>query len=424
MTTCLRKLWFLAILFLSFVTCIANERNEIPSPRIRELEREILAEKGARAAIEAFWKSVNRRCPLTEEIKGDDDHLLVTFLWRGDATTHQVEVRGGPFASSREPFSRLAESDVWYRCERLPKDSRYVYGIVLKRQMEHRADDGTITRKVVEEYPNDPLNPHQFNGGPTVELPEAPADSWHVARQETPKGRVERVELTSEALNEKRILTLYVPDGFDPSKKHALAVFFDGEECETLMSLPTTMDNLIANKKILPTIVVMVHSQGKRGRDLVFFDPFVKFCADEIVPWTVDKYKLKVSAKETVIGGMSLGGLTAAYAAHHRPKIFGNVLSQSGAFWRTRPGSNGDEGKGWLPEHVAATESQSVRYYLECGQFESPSMIENNRRLRDALKAKGNAVTFDEYNGGHDHFNWRVSVGRGLMSLIGTDAVR
>jgi enterochelin esterase family protein len=47
-------------------------------------------------------------------------------------------------------------------------------------------------------------------------------------------------------------------------------------------------------------------------------------------------------------------------------------------------------------------------------------MLSNNERLHDVLKAKGNAVTYAEYNGGHDHVNWRVSVGRGLMALLET----
>jgi hypothetical protein len=68
--------------------------------RIRALEREIANKKGAPVAIEAFWREVKEKCPLVEAIDSDDKHLLITFLWRGDATTQQVDVRGGPFATS------------------------------------------------------------------------------------------------------------------------------------------------------------------------------------------------------------------------------------------------------------------------------------------------------------------------------------
>ena len=114
---------------------------------------------------------------------------------------------------------------------------------------------------------------------------------------------------------------------------------------------------------------------------------------------------------------MSLGGLTAAYAAQTHPQVFGNVLSQSGAFWRKRTGmSKSDEG--WLPGATAMKNKQPIRYYLEVGLFESPSMISNNRRLRDVLRAKGNEVFYAEYHTGHDHFNWRVTLGDGIVALL------
>lgn len=396
----------------------AAENGRIASPRIRALVQEMTQDKAA--ALERFWQDAKGKCPLVEVIDGDDQHLLVTFLWRGDASLERIEVRGGPFATSREPFARIRDSDVWYHCERLPKDARYVYGLVVKRRVERREDDGSTKQVVVEQYPNDPFNTLQFNQGPVVELPDAPKDAWHIAKESVAKSHVKRWTIKSKTLDETRELSAYVPNSFDSHNRHALAVFFDGEECDKLMDLPVVFDNLIAQKKILPTVAILVDSQGTRGRDLLFSDSFVKFVADELVPWAIDEFGLQVTAKETLIGGMSLGGLTAAYAAHERPEVFGNVLSQSGAFWRARPGATiALDGRGWLPDHVKDTDPTVVRYYLEVGRFEATTMIENNRQLRDVLRAKGNTVTYDEYNGGHDHVNWRVSVGRGLMALLG-----
>jgi enterochelin esterase-like enzyme len=115
--------------------------------------------------------------------------------------------------------------------------------------------------------------------------------------------------------------------------------------------------------------------------------------------------------------------LTAAYVAEQRPDVFGKVLSQSGAFWRPRPEEQ-SSAEGWLPGKLAARKPTPIGYYLEVGRFEAIGMVEGNRRMRDVLRARGNAVIYREYNGGHDHANWRISVGDGLAALLGRQESR
>jgi hypothetical protein len=68
-------------------------------------------------------------------------------------------------------------------------------------------------------------------------------------------------------------------------------------------------------------------------------------------------------------------------------------------------------------------EKLSIRFYLEAGLLEvadSPSLLHSNRHLRDVLEAKGYVVHYSEYNGRHDHINWRGSLSQGLMALFGS----
>ena len=39
--------------------------------------------------------------------------------------------------------------------------------------------------------------------------------------------------------------------------------------------------------------------------------------------------------------------------------------------------------------------------------------------VRDVLEAKGHAVTYREFTGGHDFVVWRNSVADGLLALVG-----
>jgi enterochelin esterase-like enzyme len=383
------------------------------SPRLRRLQQE-LAERG-RSAVDDFWQECAGKCPLVEA--GDDpSRALVTILWRGGDNLRRIEVRGGPQEGSRRPFERLAGTDVWYHSELLPLDSRFVYGLIVTQRAGQQGDSDAADEALEQTYPLDPLNSRVFNGGPVVELREAPIDRWHDLPSGMPRGETQHVTVASAALSEERGITVYTPAAFDPAQRHAVVVLLDGEECVQLMQVPDVLDHLNASGRIPPTIAFLVDSQGTRDRDLVFSDSFVEFLADELVGEFAKRLGLRLDPKTTLIGGMSLGGLTAAYAAELRPEVFGLVLSQSGAFWRAHPDKPAEGG--WLPGEIASRRSMNARYYLEVGLFESESMIENNRRMRDVLRAKGNEVAYTEYNGGHDHVNWRVSIGDGLVSLL------
>jgi pimeloyl-ACP methyl ester carboxylesterase len=49
--------------------------------------------------------------------------------------------------------------------------------------------------------------------------------------------------------------------------------------------------------------------------------------------WVRERYAIRSDPRQAVIGGVSAGGLMAAFAALRHPEVLGNVLSQSGAFW-------------------------------------------------------------------------------------------
>jgi enterochelin esterase family protein len=114
---------------------------------------------------------------------------------------------------------------------------------------------------------------------------------------------------------------------------------FDGEDLSDDQSPLTTLNNLIAASKIPPTVVVFVDNiRRRRLVDLVTNPEFTDFLATELVPWIRKHYNVSKEASRVVVGGYSAGGLAATYAGFRRSDVFGNVLSESGAFW-------------WSPEH-------------------------------------------------------------------------
>ena len=384
----------------------------LDSPRLIALARKVKA--GNRAALKLFWEEVQGKTPLVEPVPGDDQLRRVTFLWRGGAEASEVRLDGNfPPDSQDAPLLRLANTDVWFLTLRLPATARFTYGF--KRPGKRQSVD--------------PLNPLRFRSSSFAELPAAPPQTWTVIQPDAPRGTLSYEKLRSENLKEERSVAIYTPAGYDAKNgSYGLLVLFDGQDYRGPMPIPTILDNLVAAKKIHPLVAILVDNQSEesRNRDLECYPPFADFLAKELVPWARQRYRFSAEPERTIVGGVSLGGLNAAYCALRYPEVFGNVLSQSGAFgyfpgWED-PGVSDYSPSGSLIRQFVTTRKLPIRFYLEAGLFENDcpdTLLAQNRRLRDVLEAKGYSVVYSEFAGGHEFLSWRGSVADGLIALAG-----
>jgi enterochelin esterase family protein len=161
----------------------------------------------------------------------------------------------------------------------------------------------------------------------------------------------------------------------------------------------------------------------ERDTDLACNRVFSRFLAEELLPWARQRYRATADPARTVIAGSSFGGLAAACAAIEHPDRFGNVLAQSGSFHLKPEGAVRPE---WVARRLAAGPKLPLRFSLDVGLLETwppagggPSLLEANRHLRDALRAKGYDVIYAEYAGGHGHANWQATLPEELVSLLG-----
>jgi enterochelin esterase family protein len=388
--------------------------NRLDSPRLIALARKVKA--GNRAALKLFWEEVQGKTPLVEPVPGDDQLRRVTFLWRGGAEASEVRLDGQILPDSQDALlQRLANTDVWYLTVRLPATARFSYSF----------------QRPGKKQSFDPLNPLRFRSSSFAELPAAPPQSWIGIQPDVPKGTLSNEKLRSENLKEERTVSIYTPPGYDRnSGSYGLLVLFDGQDYRGPMPIPTILDNLVAAKKIRPLVAILVDnlSEESRDRDLECYPPFADFLAKELVPWARQRYRFSAEPERTIVGGASLGGLTAAYCALRYPEVFGNVLSQSGAFsyfprWDDQE-ENDTSPFGWLIRQFVTTRKLPVRFYLEAGLFENDcpeALLTQNRRMRDVLEAKGYSVVYSEFAGGHEYLSWRGSVADGLIALASRD---
>jgi enterochelin esterase-like enzyme len=147
--------------------------------------------------------------------------------------------------------------------------------------------------------------------------------------------------------------------------------------------------------------------------------PFLTFLTQELLPRLRRLYAVTIDPEQTIVAGSSYGGLAAAFAGLSAPTIFGNVLSQSGAFWWS---PEGEEEPEWLTRHYATRERLPLRWYLDVGFLEEEPgyrMVTVTRHLRDVLQAKGYPVQYAEVSGGHEYLSWRGTLAEGLLALMG-----
>lgn len=384
----------------------------LESPRLGILATAV--KSGDTKALDQFWQEIKGHTPLVESVQGNDEIRRVTFLWRGGDDSRGI-ILLGPFPSDihEKPLVRLSKTDVWFLTIQLPKTARFSYAFSLAGKPFA-----------------DPLNPYPVTMLNTslAELPDAPAQVWIQPRAGVSRGTLKQQRFASYILGEERSISIYTPADYAPGDKpYGLLVVFDGRDYRTIIPLPTILDNLISSRKIPPLIAILVDSmnQTMRNRDYSCSDLFSDFVARELVQWARQNYRVSGDAAKTVVCGVSLGGLAAAYTAFRYPEVFGKVLSQSGAFWYYPNWRNSkpDLSKmGWLARQFEASRRLSVRFYLECGLLENDrdrSILRENQRLRDVLISKGYNVTYSEFAGGHDYFCWRGSVADGLIALAG-----
>lgn len=347
----------------------------------------------------------------------------MTYFCLGDQDTERVVLFGGPDYLGME-MSRLGRTNLFFARQAVPNDARFIYQFILHKA--HRA--GPKGEVEVTEY--------VYSDDSIMEMPNAPAQPYITAKESVPKGKTDQKTIMSSLLKEERKITVYTPAGYDGKTGCNLLIVFDGVtygglpgQARAEAPTPTILDNLIAEKKIGPTIAILVWHMGKRNRDLPGSKPFADFIADEVAPWARSHYSILPGPKSVVAAGSSLGGYCATYCAFTHPEVIGNVISQSGSYWVSKNWQTVEAGfehrlypreTGALIEEFKTSKRLPIRFYMEIGIYDlGAAMLGSNRELRDVLQLKGYDVDYHEFIGGHNFVNWRGSLADGLISLLG-----
>jgi enterochelin esterase-like enzyme len=395
------------------------------SPTIAALRKQ--PGSGNQHAVESFWQdAANKGTPLVDPA-ATPHNVIATFVWRDDHDTENVALLA-PLVKSPGvptlPLARLANSDVWYSSWEMRDDFCFSYRFVVN--LKPVGNPQALAKL-------DPLNSHgmelPFEGNriPPVQfsiavMPLAGDERWIKAQPGVPAGKLESYTLKSSILGRERKFSVYTPAGYATKNpnSYGLLLLFDGFSYQHWIPTTTILDNLIHARKIPPIVAVLIDTpQESRGSDLEYNPAFVGFLGDELLPWLHRRFRVTRDRQKTVIGGYSMGGSAAAFAALRRPDLFGRVLSQSGSFWE------GHESSKWefLASQYDASPKLLLRFFVEAGLLEDvskggPTLLAANRRFVEVLKSKGYAVDYEEVGGTHEPAHWRGTLPQGLMALF------
>jgi enterochelin esterase-like enzyme len=237
-----------------------------------------------------------------------------------------------------------------------------------------------------------------------IEIPAHDQDFY--ALKDVPHGNVQLVLFPSKSTNTARRAFVYTPPGYgkDRSKRYPVLYLQHGwGEDETAWSnqghANLIMDNLIAEGKIKPFMIVMTYGMtndvkmGPGALRNFKIEPFQTVLTDELIPYVDANFNTIADKAHRAMAGLSMGGMETHTITLGKPDVFDYYALLSGGIYQ--PDELKDKPK---PKLI----------FLSCGSRERPDGVRN---AASSLKQAGyNAVSYVSENTAHEFLTWRRSL--------------
>jgi enterochelin esterase-like enzyme len=151
-------------------------------------------------------------------------------------------------------------------------------------------------------------------------FPHAP-EGFDQAREGIGHGKIEIAEYDSTTVGNKRKTLVYLPPGYSTDTKYPVLYLLHGiggdeEEWHRNGHPEVILDNLIANQKAVPMIVVLPNGRAQKndraeGNVMASAPAFANFEQDllkDLIPFIESKYSVKTDRENRALAGLSMGG--------------------------------------------------------------------------------------------------------------------
>jgi enterochelin esterase-like enzyme len=254
-----------------------------------------------------------------------------------------------------------------------------------------------------------------------IDIPEKGIDFYDL--QEVPHGTISSRTYYSNVDACWKRLFVYTPPGYDQNSQMKYPVVYiqhgGGEDETGWVNQGKTnqiMDNLIAEGKAKPMIVVMANGNVRTGSGGYSSESMMKFkkeMTQNIVPFIDKNFRTLPEPKNRAICGLSMGGGQSFYVGLESLDCFGSIgIFSSGLFGGIRNPSGKEfnaetEIPGLLSKSADFNKKLDL-FYISCG--EQDPRIEFTKKAVSMMRENGLEVEFNSFPGDHEWQVWRKSL--------------
>jgi len=193
---------------------------------------------------------------------------------------------------------------------------------------------------------NDPANPdiHTSFGNAGESQVLVPGPNTWTPQPDVPRGALTRHFYHSAVGGDEREFWVYTPASYNPKRKEAYPVLYLlgglGDRADSWIAAGpanTILDNLIAQGKAKPMLIVMPLGYGNSGgpaqaRREGMLQAFSTTLIDEVMPQVEKVYNVSKDRNGRAIAGLSMGGAESTYVGLNHLDKFAWIGSFSGAY--------------------------------------------------------------------------------------------
>ena len=269
-----------------------------------------------------------------------------------------------------------------------------------------------------QDNPERPRRPGGF-GGPIVLGPDdvafydAPPEGFKTVREGVAHGKLEMIEYESKTVGTTRKTNVYTPPGYSADKKYPVLYLLHGiggDETEWMRfaSPNVIFDNLIADGKAVPMIVVMPNGRAQKNdraegnvmASAPAFATFERDLLDDLIPAIEAKYSVDRNREKRAVAGLSMGGGQSFNFGLGNLDTFAWVGPFSAAP-NTKPAEE-------LIPNVENAKAKLKLLWISCGNKDG--LIRISQNVHQFLKKNGVEHVWHVDGHGHDPAHWSSSL--------------